>query len=128
MRKHSLIRDLIILAGFLSILGGCGSGPAEPIVSDLDSTVLEEFDFSGFEEFIRSTDLPEGTMVTVAYAEIDGVPVVIRIETPATTVTRNGSMVLPQMENAEANATGEKDGDDGTEVQVTWGELKALYR
>lgn len=117
MRKTILILNVLMLAGVLALVAGCGSGPAAPEIRDLD--------FSGFESFIRTTDLPDDMMVTVRYQEIDGALVVTGIDTG--TAGGSGIVHLP-MEKVETDSTGTKDGDDDTEIQVTWGELKALYR
>ena len=120
MRKNILIPSLLILVGIFTYMAGCGSDPAAPEMRDLD--------FTAFDNFIQTTDLPDDTMVTVRYREVGGILVVTGIDTPSVFDPGSDDMVPPQMEKVEPDSSGDKDGDDDTEIQVTWGELKALYR
>ena len=119
MRKRILIPSLVAVSVMLSFVVGCGLNPTEPKIQDLD--------FTGFEDFIRNTDIADESLVTVEYQEIGGVYVVMSIETPVGTITREGLIAFQQAEKAEADTTDDKNGLDDTEINVTWSELKIIY-
>ena len=112
MRTNTIIIVLLALIAGAFLFTGCSDNITSPQTIDVN-----ELDFSAVGGIIENSVLPDDAVVKVMFDENLVVTGFINAEVDA-----------PAMASAKADSNDSKDGPDERIVEMTWGEVKALYR
>ena len=118
MRTNTIIIVLLALIAGAFLFTGCSDNITSPQTFDVN-----ELDFSAVGGMIENSVLPDDAVVKVMFDENLVVTGFINAE-----LVTIGEVDAPEMAYAKADSNDSKDGPDDRTVEMTWGEVKDLYR